>query len=117
MGSHLFRERLTALLRQRRLSGPRLALATCYSRGYVWEVVTGRKPAATEFAAACDRALHADGALLAALNAPDPDAGGQLERRRFLVDLGMLGVAGSLAGTLAGTDAVRHGLGAALGDA
>ncbi|HKT02463.1 MAG TPA: hypothetical protein VJT31_23285 [Rugosimonospora sp.] len=109
----MFRDRLGDLLRQRRMTCPRLAMATSYTRGYVWEVVVGRKLAAAEFAVACDRALHAGGALVAALAAPDPEIGGQLQRRRFLMDLGVLGVAGSLAGT----DVVRHGLGTALGGA
>ncbi len=98
MGSTLFRDRFAALLRQQRMTGPQLAAATSYSRGYVWEVLTGRKSAAKDFAAACDRALHAGGALIAALAAPEPD-GGHLHRRRLLVDLGVLGLAGSLAAT------------------
>jgi hypothetical protein len=120
MGSHLFLDRLDAALRQRQMTGPRLAAATSYSRGYVWEVVTGRKPAAADFAAACDEALHADGALVAALAAPDPEQGGarpdeqaargHLHRRQLLVDIGMLGIAGPLAAT----EAVRHGFGAAV---
>jgi Helix-turn-helix domain len=112
MGSRLFRNRLGALLRQRHLSGPQLAAATCYSRGYVWEVMTGRKPPAAEFAAACDRALRAGGGLVAALAAGEPEPGGQLRRRRLLVDIGVLGVVGPLAAT----EAVRHGLGASVRD-
>ncbi len=111
MGSTLFRDRLETMMRRQHMSGPRLAAATSYSRGYVWEVVGGRKPAVPEFAAACDRALRADGALVAALAAADP-LGGQLHRRRLLVDLGVLGIAGPLAAT----EAVRHGFGAAVHD-
>jgi hypothetical protein len=110
MGSHLFSDRLDTLLRQRRMTGPRLAAATSYSRGYVWEVVSGRKPAVADFAAACDEALQADGALVAALAVPDPAGTGHLHRRQLLVDLGVLG----LAGPLAATEAVRHGFGAAV---
>lgn len=109
MGARMFRSKLTALLRQQRMTGPRLAQATSYSRGYVWEVTSGRKPALAPFAAACDRALHAGGRLVAALAAPDPEAGGQWARRQRLAGAGLL-----VAAPLAGTEAVRHGLGAAL---
>jgi hypothetical protein len=109
MGSRLFRDRLDTLLRERQLTGPRLAAATSYSRGYVWEVVSGRKPAVADFAAACDEALQANGTLVAALATPDPE-GSPLHRRQLLVDIGMLG----LVGPLAATEAVRHGFGAAV---
>lgn len=109
MGSRMFRSKLTALLRQQRMTGPGLASATNYSRGYVWEVTSGRKPALAPFAAACDRALRAGGGLVAALALPDPETGGQWARRRRLAEAGLLSAA-----PLAGTEAVRHGLGAAL---
>jgi hypothetical protein len=109
MGSRMFRSKLTALLRQQRMTGPRLATAISYSRGYVWEVTSGRKPALAQFAAACDKVLNAGGGLVAALAAPDPEAGGQWARRQRLSEAGLLAAA-----SLVGTEAVRHGLGAAL---
>jgi tetratricopeptide (TPR) repeat protein len=110
MGSRLFQSHLAALMRQHHITGPRLAAATNYSRGYVWEVTTGRKPAVADFAVACDRALKTGGALAGALAAADPEAAGHWQRRQLLVDLGLLGVVGPVAGT----EAARHGLGFAL---
>jgi hypothetical protein len=107
MGSQMFRDRLDLLLQERQMTRPRLAAATSYSRGYVWEVISGRKPAVADFAAACDEALNANGTLVGALAAADP---GQLHRRQLLVDLSLLGVIGPLAAT----ETVRHGFGAAV---
>ena len=92
---------------QRGLSLPQLAELAHYTRGYLWEIETGRKPATPDVAGRLDAALNADGSLLAELVEPDDE----MNRRQVLVDLGVLG----LAVPLAGAESVRHGLTAALG--
>jgi transcriptional regulator with XRE-family HTH domain len=108
LSAHSFADVLHQLRTARGLSLPQLAEAANYTRGYLWEIETGRKSASADAAARLDQVLQAGGRLLAALQQPDGD---DVKRRQVLVELGVLG----LAIPLAGAEAVRHGLTAALG--
>ncbi|MGH3519384.1 MAG: helix-turn-helix transcriptional regulator [Haloechinothrix sp.] len=92
-----FPQALVRLRTARRWSRKGLAERTGYTYQYVWEQETGRKPPTDAFAEACDRALEADGALIALATEEDD------VQRRTLLGIGALA-------PLAAMETIRHGL-------
>jgi transcriptional regulator with XRE-family HTH domain len=92
-----FGSRLREARERSGLSLRQLAGLAHYSRTYLWELETGRKPAAPEVADALDRVLHAGGALRSLVTVrPSGSAGGgddeiealELARRAAASDVG-----------------------------
>lgn len=80
--------------------------------GYLGQIERGARQASANLAAACDRALDAGGILIAAFERETGEA--DMQRRAVLRALGAMAVGtGPPAVTL---EALRHGLGAAVGD-
>lgn len=95
MGAQSFRRHLSMLLAQRGWTIPMLAKVSGYSRGYLWELVTGKgnKQPGPDLIVDVDHALGAGGALILAWEDGDND----VDRRDVLRDLGGLALVGSLA--------------------
>ncbi len=117
-----FGRRLKELREQRGLSFRRLGNQIHYSHGYLWDLETGGKRPTVEVASALDTALDAHGQLLATANASveadEPNStihtdekGEAMKRRRFVVDLGIIG----LSAPLAAAENIRHRLTAFAG--
>jgi transcriptional regulator with XRE-family HTH domain len=90
-----------------------LAQLVYTDHGHIARVERGESGGSETFARACDTALNADGALIQAYR--DSQAGDtDMHRRTMLRAMGALAAAPAV-GTLVGFEALRHGLGAAVG--
>lgn len=107
MEAESFHHQLQKLLRERGWKIPKLAQVTGYSRGYLWELATGKnsKRPSLELVTDLDQALDAAGALIMAWGGAD-----DVNRREALRDLSAL----ALVAPLAGVEAIRQDLAAAL---
>ena len=101
---------LRRLRTARGLSLRALSTLVAYDFGYLGQIERGTRTPTATLAAACDRALQADGILVAAYDRQVGDEG--MQRRTVLRALGVLAAG---APPLTSLEALRHGVGQALG--
>lgn len=108
---NVFGERLREFRIARGLSLRSLGELASYNYSHLSQVENGRRSPSDGMARACDRALDADGELIAAF---ERQTGGDEMRRRVMLRT-MSALAGAAAVPAVGWEALRHGLGAAAG--
>ena len=101
---------LRRLRTQRGMSLRQLSVQVNYDFGYLGQLERGSRPPTSAVAAACDRALGADGTLISAYDSTTAEI--EMQRRTVLRALGVL-AAGATA-PLVSLEALRQGLGQAL---
>ncbi|GLZ09627.1 hypothetical protein Acsp03_70930 [Actinomadura sp. NBRC 104412] len=92
-----FGEQMRRLMAEHDLSLRRVAKLVSYDPGYLSKVVNGHKPITPHLAAALDRALEADGALVAVAAPALPEAADLAELELLRQDLGDVLSEGSMA--------------------
>ncbi|MEV1289570.1 helix-turn-helix transcriptional regulator [Micromonospora sp. NPDC049679] len=102
---------LRQLRRSRGLSLRALSAQVAYDYGYLGQIERGDRPPTAAVAAACDRALDADGALVGAYH---EQAAGEGDMRRRTVLQVLAGMAAAGTSPLVSLEALRQGLGQAL---